>query len=77
MNRSRAKKFPCPECGGPLRAVIDSRSAPNGVRRRRECVKGHRFTTLETVIEHTKQGRTVILSNKPVPFFPIIQGGYL
>lgn len=68
--------FPCPECGGKLKAVIDSRSALSGVRRRRECVKGHRFTTLETVVPDSKQGHPVV-SNREGPFMPIIQGGYL
>ncbi len=37
----------CPECGTARLQVIDSRDAPDAVRRRRECANGHRFTTYE------------------------------
>jgi len=57
MNRVGSKRLLCPECGGKLRAVIDSRSALNGM-------------------ENSRQGHPVV-SNKPIPFHPIIQGGYL
>jgi len=74
MNKKESKRFLCPECGGKLRAVIDSRSALSGIRRRRECLLGHRFTTLEVVVPDSRQGHPVI-SNEPPPI--IIQGGYL
>lgn len=38
----------CPTCGKGSN-VIDSRAVPNGVRRRRECLNEHRFTTIEQV----------------------------
>ena len=37
----------CPHCGSTNLQVIDSREAPEAVRRRRECEHGHRFTTYE------------------------------
>jgi transcriptional regulator NrdR family protein len=37
----------CPECGSPTSEVVDSRSADGFIRRRRECQRGHRFTTHE------------------------------
>ena len=40
----------CPYCNNPDSRVIDSRDAPEGVRRRRECsMCGLRFTTYERV----------------------------
>lgn len=38
----------CPECRGAT-AIIDSRSAVTGIRRRRACANGHRFTTYEKI----------------------------
>lgn len=38
----------CPECGKGSE-VIDSRIIPIGVRRRRQCLNEHRFTTIEQV----------------------------
>lgn len=50
----KAIKLPCPECGSNTR-VIDSRTMPPEqpgyaptVRRRRECTRKHRFSTVET-----------------------------
>ena len=37
----------CVRCGGPTE-VIDSRPHESGIRRRRSCACGHRFTTWET-----------------------------
>ena len=37
----------CPHCGSQKLQVVDSRDAPDAVRRRRECHNGHRFTTYE------------------------------
>ncbi len=45
-----SKSFPCPHCGGNT-AVGDSRPSHNGIRRRRYCKCGHRFTSYETVAE--------------------------
>ncbi len=40
----------CPFCGGAESKVIDSRESPDGVRRRRECLRCElRFTTYERV----------------------------
>lgn len=39
----------CPECEAET-AVVDSRKVEGTTRRRRECLEGHRFTTLETVV---------------------------
>ncbi len=40
----------CPYCSDPDSRVTDSRTAENGIRRRRECVRcGLRFTTYERV----------------------------
>lgn len=47
MNPDREGGFRCPNCGGPT-AVIDSRSSPEGIRRRRVCHCGFRLTTYET-----------------------------
>lgn len=43
MNASPA----CPKCGNRQTSVIDCRGNDQGVRRRRECAEGHRFTTQE------------------------------
>jgi len=42
----------CPTCNKGSE-VIDSRLIPNGVRRRRQCLNGHRFTTIEQVPQPT------------------------
>lgn len=39
----------CPYCSTPDTRVIDTRETAEGIRRRRECVNGHRFTTHERV----------------------------
>lgn len=40
----------CPYCNNPDSRVIDSRDAPEGIRRRRECIMcGLRFTTYERI----------------------------
>lgn len=40
----------CPHCGEPDSRVVDTRSAADGIRRRRECSAcGKRFTTYEQV----------------------------
>ena len=46
---SPPEKLPCPDCGAPLKKVIDSRRGEDAIRRRRECVNGHRATTYEYV----------------------------
>ena len=46
----------CPTCGKPAGGgeqgirVIDSRPCPGGIRRRRECQCGTRFSTIETIV---------------------------
>lgn len=41
----------CPECGTESR-VTETREVDEGnIRRRRECAKGHRFSTVEVVAE--------------------------
>jgi transcriptional regulator NrdR family protein len=42
------KGFLCPSCGG-VSYVTDSRQTSSGVRRRRRCEAGHRFTTNERI----------------------------
>lgn len=37
----------CPDCGAYMTRTVDSRANEHGVRRRRECANGHRFTTQE------------------------------
>ena len=44
------KKMNCPHCSHTNFKVTDKRSSPNGVRRRRECLKcKKRFTTYEKI----------------------------
>jgi transcriptional regulator NrdR family protein len=46
----------CPKCGG-MTYIVDTRSVPDGVRRRRMCgskLCGHRFTTCELEYEKAK-----------------------
>lgn len=38
---------PCPKCASKDNRTIDARPAGNTVRRRRQCICGHRFTTYE------------------------------
>ena len=41
----------CPFCGSTGSRVVDTRDAPQGIRRRRRCVDcGQRFTTYERII---------------------------
>jgi transcriptional regulator NrdR family protein len=39
----------CPECGERTRST-ESRVTPSGSRRRRVCPRGHKCTTIETVV---------------------------
>lgn len=50
-DRPRRESFLCPVCRDPMNAVLDSRQQREGteIRRRRECVNGHRFTTYERI----------------------------
>lgn len=41
----------CPACGSAKTDVKDSRPQPGGWRRRRRCACGHRFTTMELVVD--------------------------
>lgn len=56
----------CPACGNDKLVVRDSRPQPCGVRRRRVCECGHRFTTIETVIADAP----IVIEQVPV------QGGF-
>ncbi len=38
----------CPKCGSDVSQVKNSRPTQHGIRRRRICPKGHRYTTYET-----------------------------
>jgi len=43
----------CPYCSNKALKVTDKRESPNGIRRRRECLKcKKRFTTYEKIIQH-------------------------
>jgi hypothetical protein len=44
---ARANGIQCTACGRKKLKVVDSRSIPSGIRRRRECVCGKRITTYE------------------------------
>lgn len=48
--RESHNAYRCPECEGAT-TVIDSRITDQGTRRRRACMKGHRFTTYEVMAE--------------------------
>ena len=39
----------CPDCSSAL-TVLETRHTASTIRRRRECTKGHRFTTEETIV---------------------------
>lgn len=39
----------CPNCGADS-GVLETRRAPSGLRRRRWCKCGHKFTTLELIV---------------------------
>lgn len=43
----------CPYCSTADTRVIDTRETTEAIRRRRECVNGHRFTTYERVARAT------------------------
>lgn len=58
----------CPECSGRSH-VKDTRSSPDGLRRRRECVEcGHRWTTIEITHNTFRSARKAVkamtLANK-------------
>lgn len=48
----------CLDCGEPT-TVIETRISSSRLRRRRKCVEGHRFTTLE--IPHTTSQKLIEL----------------
>lgn len=56
----------CPECGTKLHEVNDSRKRGNEIYRRRECFNGHRFSTLETVVQ-LSAARVISRGNKKHP----------
>jgi len=43
----------CPQCGSENLKVLDTRSAPEFVTRRRICINGHKFLTQEHAIPET------------------------
>lgn len=43
-------RFACPECSGPT-SVIETRLSNIRLKRRRVCLNGHRFTTLEIPVD--------------------------
>ena len=50
MENEKENNMHCPYCNHSDSKVIDSREAPEGVRRRRECIQcGLRFTTYERI----------------------------
>jgi transcriptional regulator NrdR family protein len=53
----------CPACGSANVGVKDTRPFPGGIRRRRLCECGTRFSTMEMPVEDTmdNQKRTLIL----------------
>lgn len=44
----------CPKCGSDSLRVLDTRERSIDIRRRRECSKGHRFSTLEIFWDRKK-----------------------
>lgn len=47
----------CPSCGSTDSTVVDSRPNPSGqIRRRRECPRGHRYTTYEGIAVQSRGG---------------------
>ena len=46
----------CPHCGSIDHAVKDSRPGPGYLRRRRYCVCGQRFTTVEIEVNDFRRG---------------------
>lgn len=54
----------CPTCGADS-GVTETRETANGLRRRRRCVVGHRFTTHELVVidpPSARDGRMFLVS---------------
>lgn len=45
--REWSLSMPCPECSCNVALVIDVRQVEDGIRRRRVCRNGHRYTTYE------------------------------
>ncbi len=62
----RVSKLECPECGKSFKRVLDSRKVGVGVRRRRECVNGHRHTTHERFVGDYKEIADATLSAQVV-----------
>lgn len=46
----------CPSCAGKS-MVVDSRPDKKGIRRRRRCDCGHRFSTIETVLKEVVKAK--------------------
>lgn len=56
--------IPCPYCGDGENVVKDSRPFGEGIKRRRLCLCGHRFTTFESVASYNSMASRVKLSNE-------------
>ena len=52
--------IPCPACGGHDHTVKDSRPGVDYLRRRRYCVCGSRFTTVELMVPHIRHNASLI-----------------
>ncbi len=66
MKAKRVCRLQCPECGESSLKVIDSRKVGIGVRRRRECVNGHRHTTHEQAVNDYSEIQDARLSAQVV-----------
>lgn len=64
MPITRSRDLVCPKCQQRSTSVVDSRPDQKGehIRRRRECVCGHRFTTLEISAEAFERIRAATLA---------------
>ena len=41
----------CPVCKALKQRVIETRKSKRGIKRRRVCMNGHRFTTIERILK--------------------------
>ena len=62
----------CPSCRWPTSRVLDSRDAPNAIRRRRRCLKCETtWATVETIEISDSHHRRVRFADRPaVPASP-------
>lgn len=52
----------CPQCRKTSK-VLETRPCAHGMRRRRECLMGHRFTTFEMIGDDAEANRTRLLAS--------------